>query len=181
MDAGFATEVTNAFPADFVKTTGTMVILNPLEDVGEKVRLGARNLLLRGGRVVLIMEHCKNGCYGNAEADNALLADLGSSLRLAGDGGAPLSKTPLALAATPVTAGLSTIVAYYSGSLTVGTTGVALGTMDGGAGDVVIGYETLYNGDIVVAADSSIFGYMLAEGDNADFVVGFASSLLGGP
>jgi hypothetical protein len=70
-------------------------------------------------------------------------------------------------------------MAYYSGSVMVGD-GLALGAMDGGAGDVVLGYETLYNGDIVVAADSSIFGYMLDQADNSAFVVGLAGPLLGG-
>ena len=177
--AGFATETTNAFPADFVTTTGTMLILNPLDLLGEKVLLGARALLLRGGRVVLVMEHCKNGCYGNADGNNAFLEALGSSMRLSGEGGAPLSKTPLALAAAPPTQGLTAVTAFYSGSVMVGD-GLALGTMDGGAGDVVLGYEALYNGDIVVAADSSIFGYVLAEADNSAFVVALAGTLLGG-
>jgi hypothetical protein len=177
--AGFVTETTDSFPADFVKTTGTMLLLNPLDPLPEKVLLGARALLLRGGRVVLIMEHCKGGCYGNAAGDNAFLEALGSSLRLSGEGGAPLSETPLTLAAAPPTQGLTTVMAYYSGSVMVGD-GLALGAMDGGAGDVVLGYETLYNGDIVVAADSSIFGYMLDQADNSAFVVGLAGPLLGG-
>ncbi len=178
--AGFATETTNSFPADFVTTTGTMLLLNPLDPLPDKVLEGARALLLRGGRVVLIMEHCKGGCYGNAEGDNAFLEALGSSLRLSGEGGAPLSDTPLTLAAAPPTQGITTVTAYYSGSVMVGD-GLALGTMDGGAGDVVLGYEALYNGDIVVAADSSIFGYMLDKADNSAFVVGLAASVLGGP
>jgi hypothetical protein len=180
IDAGHDTMIANSFPGTFAQTTGTMLILNPLEPLGQKVLLGARYLLLRGGRVVLIMEHCKNGCYGNAAEDNAFLEALGSSIRLSGEGGAPLAETPLTLAAAPPTEGLSSIVTYYSGSLTVGD-GLALGTMDGGAGDVVLGYETLYNGDIVVAADSSIFGFMLDAGDNTAFVVGLADTVLGGP
>ena len=176
---GFVTEIANSFPADFVTTTGTMLILNPLDLLGEKVLLGARALLLRGGRVVLVMEHCKNGCYGNADGNNAFLEALGSSMRLSGEGGAPLSNTPLALAAAPPTQGLTAVTAFYSGSVMVGD-GLALGTMDGGAGDVVLGYEALYNGDLVVAADSSIFGYVLDEADNSAFVVALAATLLGG-
>lgn len=179
MGAGLDTLTDNSFPADFANTTGTMLILNPLEELPEKVVLGARGLLLRGGRVVLIMEHCKDGCFGNAPGDNTFLAALGSSMQLSGEGGAPPSTTPLTLAAVPPTTDIATIVAYESGSVTVNA-GVALGTMDGGAGDVVIGYERLFNGDLVVAADSSIFGFMLDQGDNASFAVGLAFNLLGG-
>lgn len=179
-DAGYAAEAVNSFPADFVTTTGTMLILNPMDALPDKLVTGARALLLRGGRVVLVMEHCKNGCYGNAAGDNAFLAALGSSLRLSGEGGAPLSETPLTLAAAPPTQGLSTLTAFYSGSVTVGD-GLALGTMDGGAGDVVLAYEALYNGDIVVAADSSMFGYVLDKADNSAFVLALAGTLLGGP
>ncbi len=176
--AGYDTLTDNSFAADFVKTTGTMLILNPLDDLGDKVVQGARGLLLRGGRVVLIMEHCKDGCYGNPDGDNAFLTAIGSTLRVSGEGGAPLSTTPLTLADLPPTADIATVVAYYSGSVAIGD-GVALGTMDGGRGDVVIGYEEVYNGDVVVAADSSIFGFMLDQGDNSAFVVALAANLLG--
>lgn len=178
--AGFVTDITNTFAADFAATNGTLVLLNPLDALPEKVVSGARSLLLRGGRVVLIMEHCKGGCYGNAPGDNDFLAAIGSTIRLSGEGGAPLEETPLTLAAAPPTAGLTTVMAFYSGSVMPGD-GLALGTMDGGNGEVVLAYEALYNGDIVVAADSSIFGYMLDKADNSAFVVALAGTLLGGP
>jgi len=172
-DAGVDAELGDALPADFEARFGTLVYLNPTEDFDPPVNAAATNLVEAGGRVVLVMEHCKNGCWGNAEGHNDLLSSLGSSLRMVGDGGAPLSDTALVLTPTPpLTDGVSDLIVYYSGHVEVGVCGAALGAMDGG--DVIIGVESLGWGEVVAVADSSVLGYRLASGDNERFVQNWA-------
>ncbi|MCR9162549.1 MAG: DUF4350 domain-containing protein [Nannocystaceae bacterium] len=169
LDAGVEAELGDALPADFEARFGTLVYLNPLDTFDPSVDAAATALVDNGGRLVLVMEHCKNGCWGNAEGHNTLLGSLGSSLRLFGDGGAPLSNTSLVVTSTPpLTDGVGELVVYYSGHVDTGVSGVAIGQIEGG--DAVIGYEALGWGEVVAIADSSILGYRLDAGDNAQFV-----------
>lgn len=164
--AGISATIGDNLPTDFDTSYGVLWLMNPMAAVDSAVTTAAQALLACGGRVVLIMEHCKNGCWGDAADDNALLATLGSTIQLSGEGGAPLSSTSLELTVVPpLTDGVSSIVVYYTGSLTGGT---ILGRVPGGDG--VIAYEQLQLGDVVVIADSSAFGYVLDQGDNERFV-----------
>jgi hypothetical protein len=166
-------EVGEVVPSDLSARFGLLALMNPLQAVPSAVATAAAAHLAAGGRVLLVMEHCKNGCWGNAEGDNALLAALGSDMRLSGSGGAPLSETALELTQIPgITAGVSSLVVYYSGSVDVGS-GVALGRVP--EGDVVIGYQAVGGGEIIVVADSSMFGYVLDSGDNREFVLDLAT------
>ena len=150
-----------------------MLFLNPMTALPADVKNAAKDLVQRGGRVVVVMEHCKNGCWGNAAEDNALLGSLGSSLTFSGQGGAPLASTSLVVAPVPpLTDGVNQIVAFYSGSVDGGT---ALGTVSGG--DRVIGYQRLGKGDTVAIADSSIFGYVMQSGDNRRFILNLGKPL----
>ncbi|MCK6544358.1 hypothetical protein L6R52_00675 [Myxococcota bacterium] len=166
-------DVGETVPTDLADRFGLLAIMNPTEPVPSAVGDAAAALLARGGRVLIVMEHCKNGCWGDAAGDNALLARLGSDMTLSGTGGAPLSRTSLVI--TPVaglTTGVASIVVYYSGSVDVGS-GVALGRIAGG--DTVVGYQRAGGGEIIVVADSSMFGYVLDEGDNRRFLTNLAT------
>jgi hypothetical protein len=167
--AGVDTELGDTLPVGFERRFGTLVYLNPRSDFDPTVDAAALDLVEAGGRLVLVMEHCKNGCWGNAEGHNELLGALGSSLSMVGDGGAPLSDTALVLTPTPpLTDGVSDLVVYYSGHVELGASGVALGAMDGG--EAIVGFEPLGWGEVVAIADSSMLGYRLAAGDNALFL-----------
>ena len=172
VDAGVDVERGEALPTDFADRFGTLVYLNPTGDFDPAVDTAAIELVSSGGRLVLVMEHCKNGCWGNEAGHNALLETLGSSLRMRGDGGAPLSDTPLQLMdVPPLTDGVGELVVYYSGHVEVGTA-VALGSMQGG--DAIIAWEQLGPGEVLAIADSSMFGYRLDAGDNAAFIENLA-------
>lgn len=166
-------EVGEVVPSDLTARFGLLALMNPRQAVPSSVTTAAAGHLAAGGRVLLVMEHCKNGCWGDAEGDNALLTALGSDMRLSGTGGAPLSQTALEVTQVPeITDGVSSLVVYYSGSVDVGT-GVALGRVP--AGDVVIGYQAVGGGEVIVVADSSMFGYVLDAGDNRQFVLDLAT------
>jgi len=148
------------------------MFMNPLSEVSPSDKEMARYLVRRGGRVVIIMDHCKFGCWGNAEADNNLLAYIGSTMELSGTGGGDLEMLSLSLTQTPpLTDGVSSLVVYYTGSVDEGQ-GIALGYLAGG--DTVIGYEPVEAGDVVAIADSSMFGYVMDEGDNRRFILNLA-------
>lgn len=173
LDAGVDAAMGTTLPADFTERMGTLVYLNPLEAFDPAVDAAAAQLVADGGRVVLVMEHCKDGCWGYAPGHNTLLTALGSSMRMHGDGGAPLSDVSLSLMATPpLTDGVSDIVVYYTGRVEVGDSGISLGMMEGG--DTIIGLEALGTGEVVAIADSTMFGYRLDAGDNAQFVRNWA-------
>lgn len=162
-----------ALPADFAGRFGTLVYMNPTGEFPAEVNAAATALVEAGGRLVLVMEHCKNGCWGNADGHNALLAALGAGMRVAGDGGADLEETELpVVAAPPLTDGVSTLVVFYSGHVIAGGETVALGKIPGG--DLVIGFEAIGAGEVVAVTDSSIFGYVLGSGDNSKFVTNLA-------
>ena len=164
--AQITAEISSTLPADFSVRFGVLWLMNPLLTVDQAVMDAAKALVNIGGRVVVVMEHCKNGCWGNADGDNALLSYVGSTVRLSGMGGAPLSATTLVLTPVPaITDGVSQLVVYYTGSV---TGGVAVGSISGG--DVVIAYEKIGLGDIVAVADSSMFGYVIGAGDNRRFI-----------
>ncbi|MCA9635675.1 MAG: hypothetical protein KC420_06550, partial [Myxococcales bacterium] len=165
----------DALPGGFAETYGTLVYMNPTGDFPADVNAAASALVDAGGRLVLVMEHCKNGCWGNADGHNALLGALGAGMRLAGDGGAPLSQTSLTVSADPpLTDGVGELVAFYSGRVIPGPATIAVGKIDGG--DVVVAAEAVGGGGEVVAiADSSMLGYVLDAGDNAVLVANFGA------
>ena len=166
-------EVGEVVPSDLTARFGLLALMNPRQPGPSSVTTAAAGHLAAGGRVLLVMEHCKNSCWGDAEGDNALLTALGSDMRLSGTGGAPLSQTALEVTPVPgITDGVSSLVVYYSGSVDVGS-GVALGRVP--AGDVVIGYQAVGGGEVIVVADSSMFGYVLDAGDNRQFVLDLAT------
>ena len=167
--AGVEVAVGATLPGDFAARFGTLVYMNPTGDFPAEVDAAAAALVEGGGRVVVVMEHCKNGCWGNADGHNALLAALGAGMRVAGDGGAGLQQTELpVVAAPPLTDGVAALVVFYSGRVIAGPATVALGQIPGG--DVVVGWEAVGSGEVVAVTDSSIFGYVLGAGDNARFV-----------
>lgn len=169
---GVDVELGETLPADFASRFGTLVYLNPMTTFDPDVDVAAAELVEGGGRLVLVMEHCKNGCWGNADGHNALLASLGSSMRMYGDGGADLSETPLAVSPVPpLTDGVGDLVVFYSGRVDIGTA-TPLGAISGG--DVIIGHEVLGWGEVLTVADSSILGYSLGAGQNAEFVANWA-------
>jgi hypothetical protein len=171
--SGIDAVVGDALPGSFTDDFRLLILMNPMTDIPATVADAALDLVGRGGRVVIIMEHCKNGCWGNAEADSTLVAHLGGTMVLSGKGGAPLAVTNLVVTPVPpITDGVSEIVVYYSGSVDIGE-GVALGSVSGG--DVVIGYEPVGRGDLVVVADSSMFGYVMDAGDNEQFILNLAA------
>ena len=140
--------------------------MNPMQAVPEDVSTAAKARLGRGGRVGLITDHRKNGCWLNADADNALLSSLGSAIQVSGTGGAPLSQTALSITAVPgITDGVSSVVVFCSGLVTGGT---LFGR--GSGGDGVMAYQRVQRGEVVAIADVSAFGYVLAEGDNQRLV-----------
>ena len=82
--AGIDAHAADTVPADFTLRDAAMVFVNPLQTLAADASAAALDLVHRGGRVVVVMEHCKNGCWGNAAVDNALLASLGSLIVLVG-------------------------------------------------------------------------------------------------
>lgn len=171
--AGITAETADTLPGDFAARIGVLMMMNPRSMIGEDVKRAAKALVARGGRLVVIMEHCKNGCWGNESEDNLFLAAIGSTIRLSGMGGAPLAETQLTLMPTPpLTDAISSLIVYYSGSVTAGP---ALGRMSGG--DTIIAYEKVGLGDVVAVADSSMFGYVLSRGDNTKFVTNLGRPL----
>lgn len=164
--AGIASTTSSSLPAGFASDYGVLWLMNPMQAVPADVSAAAAALLERGGRVVLITDHCKNGCWLDADDDNALLSSLGSAIRVSGSGGAPLSQTSLAVTAVPkITDGVSSVVVFYSGSVSGGT---LFGRVPGG--DAVMAYEKVELGDVVAIADVSAFGYVLGKGDNQRLV-----------
>lgn len=160
-------------PDGFAQLYGTLVYMNPQTVFPAEVDAAASALVNGGGRLVLVMEHCKNGCWSNADGHNTLLAALGAGMRLAGDGGAELESTVLDVTPTPpLTDGVGSLVAYYSGHVVMGPDSVAVGRISGG--DVVVALETIGAGEVLAVADSSMLGYVLGEADNSRFVENFA-------
>ncbi len=165
----------DAPPADLLAAGfGTLVYMSPRDAFPPEVDASATALVNGGGRLVLLMEHCKGGCYGNAGGLNALLAGLGAGMRFFGDGGAPLMDAPMPVAAAVpfVTDGVATITVYYTGHIDPGdqTTSIALYQ-----GETIVAYEAAGGGEVVGVADGSMFGYTLAKGDNQQFVRNFAA------
>lgn len=167
--AGVDTQLGEDLPVDFNERFGTLVYLNPVADFDPEVDEAAAELVASGGRLVLVMEHCMNGCWGNAPGHNALLEQLGSQLRFIGAGvssAAPLAVTPVG----PLTDGVEELMAYYTGSVEVGSA-----TALGSAGDLaIIGWEALGPGEVVAIADGSMFGYVLGAADNQRFIENLA-------
>lgn len=171
--AGITAEAADTLPSDFEARIGVLMMMNTRSMIGEDVKRAAQALVARGGRLVVIMEHCKNGCWGNESEDNLLLAAVGSTIRMSGMGGAPLAETQLTITPTPpLTDAISSLIVYYSGSVTAGP---ALGRTSGG--DTIIAYEKVGLGDVVAVADSSMFGYVFGRGDNTKFVVNLGRPL----
>lgn len=165
----------DAPPADLLAAGfGTLVYMSPRDAFPSEVDASATALVNNGGRLVLLMEHCKGGCYGNADGLNTLLAGLGAEMRFLGDGGAPLMDAPMPVAAAVplVTDGVATITVYYTGHIDPGaqTTSIALYQ-----GQTIVAYEAAGPGEVVGVADGSMFGYTLAKGDNQQFVRNFAA------
>ncbi|MGC4122959.1 MAG: hypothetical protein QM765_52000 [Myxococcales bacterium] len=164
--AGIASTTSESLPSGFANDYGVLWLMNPMQSVPADVSAAAKALLERGGRVVLVLDHCKNGCWSDADGDNDLLTTLGSAIRVSGTGGAPLSETTLQITPVPkITDGVSSVVVYYSGSVTGGT---IFGRVPGGDG--VMAYQTVGLGDVVTIADTSAFGYALSEGDNTRLI-----------
>ena len=165
----------DAPPADLLAAGfGTLVYMSPRDAFPPEVDASATALVNGGGRLVLLMEHCKGGCYGNAAGLNALLAGLGAGMRFFGDGGAPLMDAPMPVVAPVplVTDGVATITVYYTGHIDPGaeTTSIALYQ-----GQTIVAHEVAGAGEVVGVADGSMFGYTLAKGDNQQFVRNFAA------
>jgi len=171
--AGVDVEQGQGLPDDFAAQYGTLVYMNPQTVFVAEVDAAATALVGAGGRLVLVMEHCKNGCWSNADGHNALLTALGAGMRLAGDGGAALESTVLDVTpAPPLTDGVDALVAYDSGHVVVGPDTVAVGRISGG--DVVVALEAIGAGEVLAITDSSMLGYVLGEADNSRFVENFA-------
>ncbi len=171
-EASVEVELGETLPADFATRFGTMMYLNPLGMFDPAVNAAALELVERGGRVVLVMEHCKNGCYGSAAGHNEVLALLGSTMTFYGDGGGALESVSLEIdPAPPLTEGVDELVIYYSGSVDVGAAD-RVGTVPDG--DTVIAREHLGWGEVVCIADGSMFGYVTDAGDNPQFALNLA-------
>lgn len=160
----------DAPPADLVAAGfGTLVYMSPHDAIPSEVDASATALVAAGGRLVLILEHCKNGCFSNAAGYNALMDGLGAGMRFFGDGGTPLNSETLAIA-TPVplvTDGVTAITVYYSGHIEPGaeTTSVAVYQ-----GETIVAHEAVGAGEVLGIADGSVFGYVLKMGNNQQFV-----------
>jgi hypothetical protein len=166
--AGVEAAVSADIPADLTDTYGILVLLNPTEALPADVTLAAEAVIAGGGRVVLQTEHSG---YGGHDQANRVLEAIGSTMTAVEDsqaGELTLALTPV----PPLTDGVDEIVPFYAARVDVGE-GVALGRL---ADDfVVIGYERVGNGDAVVIADGSMFGYSLDRADNERFIVNLAS------
>lgn len=175
-DGGVAVASGDALPADLLDSYGVLIVLNPLAELDASVAPAATSIVARGGRLVYQTEH---GGYGGHEQANQVLGAVGSSMRsveasLSGRATATLESVP------PLTDGVSALSPYYTAYVDVGQ-GTALarevgsGTPDSGDGDwVLIGYEAVGRGDVVLVADTSMFGYTLADDDNARFILNLA-------
>lgn len=173
VDAGVDADEGASLPVDLAERFGTLVYMNPTDTFPAPVDAAAAMLVANGGRIVLVMEHCKNGCWGNAEGHNTLLGALGAGMRLAGDGGADLESTPLDItAAPPVTDGVNSLVAFYSGHVIPGPATIPVGQISGG--DVVVALEPVMAGEVLAITDASMLGYVLDEGDNGRLVTNLA-------
>lgn len=168
--AGYGAAVAAEVPADFAARVGTLILLNPrAESLSSSIRAAVVDLLQRGGRAVLVMEHCRNGCHGSAPAHNQLLEQLASTLRFDGTVGSSTVLSPLQVLDTPISSSNDELAVYYSGA-------VRGGTPVGNAGDeTVIAYERIERGDVVAIADLTVWGYSLAEGDNERFLTDLAA------
>jgi hypothetical protein len=171
-DAGHDVVVGETLPSPIPDDLGLIALMNPTEDLPDDVGAAGLELTGRGGRILVVMEHCKDGCWGNAETLNSFLATIGSTMSLSGEGGGPLERVSLSIASVPpITDGVESVVVYYTGSVDPGD-GISLGVIPGG--DVVIGWEAVGAGDVVTVADSTVFGYVLGDGDNERFVQNLA-------
>ena len=164
--SGLTVTVATTLPADFAQAYGVLFLMNPMQTLPPDVVNAAVALVQRGGQVVSLMDH--DG-WGNADAHNAFFKAAGSTLRLnvVGDGGdLPLMVHPF----TGLTEGITSLKAYYSGSVTGGQAVGDISLTSPAGTMTVVAAEQLGCGRVVAVADVSIFGYYAAEGDNLAFL-----------
>jgi hypothetical protein len=168
--AGVKVSRSETIAGDITADHGCLVLLNPSQALPAAVGDAAQALIDGGGRVVFQTEHSG---YGGHDVANALLADLGATIRSVEDsqsGWPELTLTP----AAPLTDGVSSLAPFFVARVDLGAAGQPLATIEGGDW-VVIGHESVGNGEVVVVGDGSMFGYSLDEADNQTFILNFAA------
>ncbi len=167
VDSGVPAIVAATLPSTFLADYGVLLLENPTTTIGDDVVTSAKQLLGRGGRVVSVVDHSS---YGGHAVAAALLTAVGSTMH-SNPTSMPGSLQLIVTPTPPLTDGVTSIRPYYAASVTLGS-GHALGaTADG---YVVIGYERVLRGDVVVIGDSSMFGFALGTDDNKKFIVNLA-------
>jgi hypothetical protein len=163
--AGVTVDSSEIVPADLADRYGTILLLSPTSGFPDAAP--ARELLQRGGTVLVAVEH---GGYGDWEGATARLAEIGSSLdALGGSTGGTVQLSITSVGAA--TKGVSSLLIFYYGDVEVGD-GVALGTRDDG--EPGIGWEEVGAGQVILVPDGSMCGYSLDEGDNRRFLKNLA-------
>ncbi len=153
---------------DVTAEHGCLVLLNPTADLPGEVVDAAQAMVDGGGRVVFQTEHSNYGGHGIA---NALLEDLGSSLRSLAESRSGWAMVDIA-SAPPLTDGVDELAPFYVARVEVGG-GEAIATLTGEEW-VVIARESVSEGEVVVVGDGSMFGYSLDTGNNEQFMLNFA-------
>ncbi|MCA9660005.1 MAG: hypothetical protein KC486_16800 [Myxococcales bacterium] len=169
--AGAGVKVTRSetIAGDITADHGCLVLLNPSQALPAAVGDAAQALLDGGGRVVFQTEHSG---YGGHDVANALLADLGATIRSVEEsesGWPELTLTP----APPLTDGVSELAPFYVARVDLGAGGAPIATIQG-SDWVVIGRESVGHGEVVIVGDGSMFGYSLDDADNRAFILNFA-------
>jgi hypothetical protein len=160
----------DVLPSD-TSRLGLIIVANPQSHLEHDVRAAIVDLVLRGGRVFIVGEHCDYGCYVNVDAINELLDELGAGLRIDAAQGTSGRHLELVLAANqPLLAGVSTLISWHSSTITLGPSTIALAT-DPDDADVVIAVEDVGRGQVVLMSDANPIGSALEDGDGVQFVL----------
>lgn len=167
--AGIAVTRSETIAGDISADYGCLVLLNPRDALPAAVGDAAQALLDGGGRVVFQTEHSS---YGGHDVANALLGELGASMRSIDDSQSGWPDLTLG-AAPPLTDGVSALAPFFVARVDLGASGEAIATIQG-SDWVVMGRESVGHGEVVIVGDGSMFGYSLDEADNQTFMLNFA-------
>ncbi|HND31431.1 MAG TPA: hypothetical protein PLA94_15625 [Myxococcota bacterium] len=164
-DAGVAAEISDKVPTDLADRYGTILLLSPTSGFPDAAP--ARELLQRGGTVLVAVEH---GGYGDWAGATTWLGEIGSSMEALG--GSTGGTVDLAITSVgSATKGVSSLLIFYYGDIDVGD-GVALGTREDD--EPGIGWEEVGAGQVILVPDGSMFGYSLDQADNRRFLKNLA-------
>lgn len=152
----------------------TVCVVNPTEPVDAALASQLQGLLPGGGRLIVLTDECTGANCISAPGDvNDFLGGVGSTMTVSGDPGQTGEGVGAIVPFEPYTDGVITIAVSDTGSIDVGSEGIALAYVEmdasraGGATNVVLAVEPVGSGEILVVSDTDIFASLLDSDDNA--------------